>query len=178
LGFKSDFRKLNAQLKIKPYPIPKISQMLQELEKFCFATSLDLNMGYYTIRLDPDAQKCCTIVAHFGKYQYLRLTTGISCSPDIFKEKMSTLMQPLEFVRTYLYDFLVISASTFEDHLHKLEVVLKLLSEHGLCINTKKITFCADKIEYLGYWITKSVIQPMPKKVKAIINMVAPKTRK
>jgi hypothetical protein len=31
--------------------------MLQELEKFAYATSLDLNMGYYTIKLDYDAQK-------------------------------------------------------------------------------------------------------------------------
>jgi hypothetical protein len=43
--------------------------MLQELEEFVYPTSLDLNMGYYTIRLDPDAQKVCTIVTYFGKYQ-------------------------------------------------------------------------------------------------------------
>ena len=47
--FISDFRKLNAQLKCKPYPILKISKMLQELEEFTYATALDLNMGYYTI---------------------------------------------------------------------------------------------------------------------------------
>jgi hypothetical protein len=29
-----------------PYPIPKIAQMLQELEKCAYATSLDFNMGY------------------------------------------------------------------------------------------------------------------------------------
>jgi hypothetical protein len=55
-------------LKRKPYPIPKMSQMLQELEEFAYATSLDLNMGYYTIKLDPYAQKMCTIVTHFGQY--------------------------------------------------------------------------------------------------------------
>ena len=85
--FISDFRKLNAQLKRKPYPIPKISEMLQELEKFTYATALDLNMGYYTIRLDPDTQKLCTIVTPFGKYQYLQLPMGVLCSPDIFQDK-------------------------------------------------------------------------------------------
>jgi hypothetical protein len=111
-------------LKRMPYPIPKIAQMLQELEKFAYATSLYLNMGYYTIKLDSDAQKMCTIVTPFGKYQYLRLTMGISCSPDIFQEKMSDLMQHLNFVRTYLDDLLVISCSTLDDHLEKLECVL------------------------------------------------------
>jgi hypothetical protein len=59
--FISDFRNLNEMLKRMPYPIPKIAQMLQELEFFAYATSLDLNMGYYTIKIDSDAQKMCTI---------------------------------------------------------------------------------------------------------------------
>jgi hypothetical protein len=79
-------------LKIMPYPISKIAQMLQELEKIAYATSLDLNIGYYTIKLDADAQKLCTIVTPFGKYQYLGLPMGVSCSPDIFQEKISNVM--------------------------------------------------------------------------------------
>ncbi len=51
----SDFREVNKRLVRKPFPIPKISTVLQELEGFTFATSLDLNMGYYNISLDPDA---------------------------------------------------------------------------------------------------------------------------
>jgi hypothetical protein len=57
----SDFRELNKCIVRKPYPIPKISTMLQELEGFTYATALDLNTGYYTIRLDPVASKVCTI---------------------------------------------------------------------------------------------------------------------
>ncbi len=32
-----------------------MSMVLQEIEGFSYATALDLNMGYHTIRLDPDA---------------------------------------------------------------------------------------------------------------------------
>jgi hypothetical protein len=42
---------------------------VQELEKFAYATSLDVNMGYYTISNDTYAQKLCTIVTPFGEYQ-------------------------------------------------------------------------------------------------------------
>jgi hypothetical protein len=115
----SDSRKLNKMLKRMPYPIPKIAQTLQELEKNAYATSLDLNMGYYTIKLDSDAKKLRSIVTPFRKYQYSRLPLGVSCSPDIFQDQMSHLMQHLNFVRTYLDDLLVISCSTFEDHLEK-----------------------------------------------------------
>ena len=58
--FISDFREVNKRIIRTPFPIPKISTVLQEMEGFTYATALDLNMGYYTIRLDPDAQKICT----------------------------------------------------------------------------------------------------------------------
>jgi hypothetical protein len=65
------------------------------MEGFTYTTALDLNMGYYTIRLDSDAQKICTIVLPWGKYSYLRLPMGISGSPDFFQEKMTDLMRAL-----------------------------------------------------------------------------------
>jgi len=68
--FISDFRELNKRIKRQPYPIPKIQDMLLKLEGFRYATSLDLNMGYYHIELSPDAKKLCTIVLPFGKFEY------------------------------------------------------------------------------------------------------------
>jgi hypothetical protein len=61
-AFSVIFGEINKSLVRRPFPIPKISTVLQELEGFSFATALDLNMGYYTIRLDPDASKICTII--------------------------------------------------------------------------------------------------------------------
>ncbi len=101
----------------KPFPIPKISTVLQEIEGFSYATALDLNMDYYTIRLDPDASKICTIIFPWGKYSYKRLPMGIAGSRDTFKGKMSELMESLEFVRAYLDNLLCISKLSLEDHL-------------------------------------------------------------
>ncbi len=66
----SDFRELNRHIVRKPYPISKISVILQELEGFTYATALVLNMGYYTIRLDPMVSKMCTIISPWGKFSY------------------------------------------------------------------------------------------------------------
>jgi hypothetical protein len=44
---------------------------------------------------------------------------------------MSDLMQHLDFVRAYLDDLLVISSGTLDNHLEKMEVVSKLLSDEG-----------------------------------------------
>ena len=85
--FLSDFRELNKALKRFPYPMPKIQDMLMKLEGFQYASSLDLNMGYYHIQLLPSASKLCTIVLPWGKYEYLRLPMGINNAPNIFQEK-------------------------------------------------------------------------------------------
>jgi hypothetical protein len=60
--FISDFMEVNKQLVRKPFPISKISTDLKEFDGFTFATALDLNISYYTIHLDPDASKICTIM--------------------------------------------------------------------------------------------------------------------
>ena len=88
----SNFREINKRIVRKLFVIPKISTVLQELKGFTYATALDLNMGYYTIRLDPDVSKTCTIILPWGKYSYLRLPMGFACSPNIFQAKMSELM--------------------------------------------------------------------------------------
>ena len=173
--FISDFREVNKRLVRKPFPIPKISTVLQELEGFTFATALDLNMGYYTIRLDPDASKICTIIFPWGKYSYLRLPMGIAGSPDIFQAKMSELMVALEFVRTYLDDLLCITKASLDDHLDHLRLVLTRLREAGLKINAPKSKFCAEETEYLGYILTRTGIKPQPKKVQAILAITPPK---
>jgi hypothetical protein len=39
--------------------------------------------------------------------------------------------------------------------------------------------FCKEEqLEYLGYWITREGIQPLSKKVEAILNIAPPETRK
>jgi hypothetical protein len=113
----SDFRELNKGIVRKPYPIPKISTTLQELEGFTYATTLDLNMGYYTIRLDPTAAKICTIIFPWGKYSYQRLPMGFAGSADIFQLEMGNLMATLEYVRAYIDDLLVITKGSLDDHL-------------------------------------------------------------
>ena len=58
----ADLRELNAQIKRKPFSLPKINKLLQTLEGFHLATSLKLNMGYYHIELTPEVSKLYTIV--------------------------------------------------------------------------------------------------------------------
>jgi hypothetical protein len=94
---------------------------LQELEGFTHETTLDLNLGYYTIRLDPTAAEMCTITFPWGKYSYQRLPMGFAGSADIFQAEMGNLMATLEYVRGYIDDLSVITKGSLDDHLDKLK---------------------------------------------------------
>ncbi len=165
----SNFSKLNKSIVRKPFPIPQMSTVLQEL---------DLDMSYYIIRLDPDASKICTIILPWGKYSYLRLPMGVACSPDIFQAKMSELMGTLEFVRTYIDDLLCITKGNLDDHLNKLRRVLIRLRDAGLKVNASKSSFCATETEYLGYVLSRDGIKPQQKKVRAILALILPRSVK
>ena len=104
----SDFREINKYIVRKPFPITKISTILQELEGFTYATTLDLNMDYYTIRLDPTASKMCTSIFPWEKYSYKRLPMGFGGSGNIFQAQIIDLLASLEFVLAYMDDLLII----------------------------------------------------------------------
>ena len=174
MRFISDFRKLNTMIKRKPYPIPVIGEILSQLEGFKYATTLDLNMEYYTLRLSTEASKMCTIVTEFGKFEYLRLPMGVKCSPDIFQSKINEMLGDIDAVRAYLDDVLVLAKGNFKDHLTQVQEVLKRLQKAGLKVNADKSSFGVHEFEYLGYIINREGIKPDPKKIEAIMKLERP----
>jgi hypothetical protein len=78
-----------------PYPIPKIENRdkIRSIEGVSFASALDLNMGYYQIKLDADAQKICAIVFqwHMEKYKCKRKPMGIKIAFSVMFFKKSCL---------------------------------------------------------------------------------------
>lgn len=172
--FLTDFRELNKRILRKPYPLPKIQDMLQQMESFTFASAIDLNMGYYHLRLSPATREICAIVFPWGVYRYNRLPMGACCAPDIFQAKMSSLFAELNYVQAYLDDLLVITSDTFEDHLEKLDLVLTKMRNKGLQVNAAKSKFAAQEIDYLGYHLTTDGISPQQSKVSAILALKPP----
>ncbi len=63
---------------------------------------------------------------------------------------------------------------SLEDHIEKLEEVLRQLCDAGLRVNADKMTFCALEIEYLGYILTRDGIKPQSNEVQAILTIKLP----
>jgi hypothetical protein len=70
------------------------------------------------------------------KLQIQTLTHGYQDSliPDVFQNFMSKLIQDMEYFKTYLDDLLILTNSSFKDHLLKLEMFLTRLSTDELLV--------------------------------------------
>jgi hypothetical protein len=71
-------------------------------------------------------------------------------------------------------NLLIITRGILDKHLQKMETALTRLGDVGLKVNAAKSLFCAHKIEYLVYILTREEIKPQPKKVQAILTQNLP----
>jgi hypothetical protein len=81
----------------------------------------------------------CIPMAH-REIQIQTLTHGYQdcLDPDAFQNVMSKLVQDMEYVKTYLDDLLMLTNSSFKDHILKLDMVLAKLSTAGMGVNISK----------------------------------------
>jgi hypothetical protein len=81
--------------------------MIRSMEGFTFASALDLNMGYYHIKLDADAdsdaQNYVQLYSH-GQNTIQKLTHGYQdcLDPDVFQNVISMLVQDMKYVKTII----------------------------------------------------------------------------
>ncbi len=148
------------------------------MEKFKFATTIDLNMGYYSMPLDEEAKKLCVISLPWGLYRYEVLPQGIKPATDIFQQRMNALHYDLKDVDTFLDDIMALGYSTFDDHLAQITAVLTRLLAAGMQVNAGKCKWFHHSVTYLGFIITRDGIKPQPEKIQGILNMRQPKTQK
>ena len=61
--------------------------------------ALDINIGYYTIRLTLTSQEMTTIVTEFDKFRYNHLPTGMCALGYIFQAKVDELLGDIEGIK-------------------------------------------------------------------------------
>jgi hypothetical protein len=75
------------------FPVTEYRDMIHSMESFTFAKELDLNLGYYHIKLNANAQNLCKILFSWcmGKYKYKLLPMGIKIDLILICFKMPCL---------------------------------------------------------------------------------------
>eukprot|EP00253_Pinus_taeda_P036627 PITA_36627 len=95
---------------------------------------------------------------------------------DFRSDTISVLHPHLDkFVLLFINDILVYFKNE-EDHVKHLAATLRLLREHQLYVKLNKCSFFQTEVHYLGHVVSKEGIAVDPKKIRAIMEWVDPKS--
>jgi hypothetical protein len=108
-----DFRALNKITVRDRYPLPRIDDLFDKLQGCSVFSSLDLQSGYYQIRITPEDRPKTAFHSPMGLFQYNVLCMGLTNAPATFQRVMNSIFAPYigKFVLVYLDDILIMSKS-------------------------------------------------------------------
>jgi len=160
-----DYRRLNLQAQDQPYPMPDIDDLLSRLAEGRIFSTLDLSNGFLQIPLSDDAKLKTAFVTEETTTKFERMPFGLKGAPGMFQKVMNVVFQDLRdsgLVHVYLDD-IIIPSTDWADMLRVIELVFRALRKARLTLKPAKCMFGADKLDFLGFTLSRGVIQPGPK---------------
>jgi hypothetical protein len=170
-----DYRALNKLTVKNRYPLPRIDDLLDQLQGAKVFSSLDLQSGYHQIRIsDQDVPKTA-FRTPMGHYQFKVLCFGLTNAPATFQSVMNNIFRKYlgKFVLVYIDDILVFS-QTPEQHVEHLKLVLRLLRDNHLYAKMSKCELNRPELKFLGHVVGQEGIKVDPAKTAAVSDWPVP----
>ena len=175
----SDFRVLNEKTITDAYPLPDITQIIDQVGGHKYYTFLDLASGFHQILMDPRDARKTTFSTPYDHYEYARMTFGLKNAPPTFQRYIDETFKGLQGKMLFTFiDDIIIFADTLEEHDEKLTLIMERLEKANLQLNINKCEFLKTEICYLGHILSKQGVSPDPRKLKAVKHFPQPQTIK
>src|SRR6266481_1240918 len=112
-----DFQKLNRITRKNHYPIPLVTNLIDQLGSAKIYTKFDLRAGYYNVQIAAGHEWKTVFQTRYGSFKFLVMLMGLTNAPATFQHFMKDIFQDMSdiFVIVYLDDILVYSESV-EEH--------------------------------------------------------------
>ena len=168
-----DLRKLNEAVKRERYVLPTLKDIAPKLAGAKVFSKLDASSGYWQIPLHPDSTSLTTFITPMGRFCFRRLPFGITSAPEIFQQRMTSLVKDQEGTAA-IQDDIIVYARSVAEHDKRLQEVFEIIAKSGLKLNKRKCEICKPKICYFGSVISEQGVSPDPEKVRAIQELSPP----
>ena len=176
LQFCVNYRKLNSITKKDTYSLSHIDEILDNLRKAKWFTSLDLTSGYWQVQVKEEDKEKTAFITKYGLYEFNVMPFGLCNAPSTFQRLMDVVLSSVlwKYAMVYIDDVNIYSES-FEQHLEHLNEVFKLIKKANLRINPEKYHFCTNKMQFLGHIVGIDRIKPDLQKVEKLEKLPSPK---
>jgi len=178
IRFCNDFRKLNKISKFDTYPMPRVDELIEQLGKSRYITTLDLTKGYWQVPLAPAARENTAFITPDGLFHFIMLPFSLHGAPVTFQRLMDRVLWPHQKYAVAYLDDIVIHGEEWGTYLQQVTAVLRALRWVGLTANPKKCRLGLRDADYLGFTIGSGCVKPQAGKVEAIRDWPRPQTKK
>lgn len=145
-----DYRKLNELTVPDRYPIPKIDELIQDVQGSTVFTKLDLIKGYHQLKVkEEDVHKTAFVVRN-GLYEWVRVPFGLKNAPAVFQRAIELVLRPCRDFAMVYFDDIVVHSRDCHEHLVHLRAVLGCLHQAGIKLRRNKCSFMTSTISYCG----------------------------
>ena len=84
-----DYRSLNAVTIKNKYPLPRIDDLLDELQKAKFFSKINLRFSYHQMKIRPSDILKTAFVTRYGQYEFTVVSFGLTNAPAYFMNMMN-----------------------------------------------------------------------------------------
>jgi len=172
-----DYKQLNKLTIKNKYPLPRIDDLMDQLNGAVVFSKIDLRSGYHQILVKAEDVQKTAFRSRYGHYEYVVMPFGVTNAPALFMDYMNRIFRPFldKFVVVFIDDILIYS-KTHEDHVQHLRTVLGILREEKLYAKLSKCEFLMREVQFLGHVISSLGISVDPAKVDVVVQWERPKS--
>ena len=171
-----DYHYLNEWTIKNNYPLPLISDVLENIGTKKVFTKMDLRWGYNNVRIKEGDEWKAAFTTPEGSFEPTVMFFGLTNSPATFQAMMNELLRDL--INTgkvaVFIDDVIIGTEAEEGHDELVAEVIKRLEENDLYVKPEKCKWRVSEVEFLGVIIGPEGIKMEEGKVKGVLEWPTP----
>ncbi|RVW76825.1 Transposon Ty3-G Gag-Pol polyprotein [Vitis vinifera] len=174
-----DFRDLNKASPKDDFPLPHIDMLVDSTAGHSMLSFMDGFSGYSQILMAPEDMEKTSFITEWGTYCYRVMPFGLKNAGATYQRATTTLFHDMMHRDVEVYvDDMIVKSRDRSDHLAALERFFERIRQFRLRLNPKKCTFGVTSGKLLGYMVSERGIEVDPDKIRAILDMPAPRTER
>ena len=104
-----------------------------------------------------------------GKYEFNVTPFGLCDAGASYQRMIDMSLSGLDYDRILAHmDDIVVFSKTFEDHIVNIEQLFARLRESGISLKLSKCIFASEKVDFLGFELSRTGIKPQTRLTEAI----------